>query len=125
MRTICLAGLALAAAACAPPAPMGPQASAPAGACFDSDQVSGFREAGPRAFDLFVRGDRAWRVETLGPCRNDGGSLDIALVTPGGAGVVCRPADAELVVPTLSGPRRCPIRTLRPLTPAEASAPAG
>ena len=121
------ASLSLLAAACAPPPAAGPQASSAASArrCFHSQDVTGFREAGARTFDVTVRANETWRLETFGACRDAGSALGVLLETTGGPGVVCNAADAQLIVPTLSGPRRCPVRTLRPLAPGEVRSPAG
>jgi hypothetical protein len=120
-----LAAIALlTATACAPVAPPpGPLAGGPARQCFFASTVNGFREAaGGQVVNFSVGANQVYQVELFGRCSDLGRAEKVLLDSRAGGSSVCSGLDVELIVPTPTGPRRCPGRSLRRLTETEIAA---
>lgn len=120
-RITAAAAIMALAASCAPAAESPPRAAqAPASGrqCFYLSQVDGYTQvkgsrdrirvsAGPRdkyEFEVFGVCPFLDRAETMG--------FDQA-----GGGTICSGLDVDLIVPTPTGPQRCPVRMIRKLDP--------
>lgn len=118
-------------ASCMSPSGKAPDASAKGAAgegrsCFFLNQVTGFSRApgaksGSAQILVHVGVKDSYLFETLGPCPDLDWSerLGFAQRTPG---TICEGIDVDLIVPGGIGPRRCPVRMIRKLTPEEAKA---
>lgn len=119
-RLLAAGALALSAAACAPNS--SPEVASAADRasrqCFFPSTVSGFREAGDRAVNLRARGD-VYRLELLAACPDLRSAEKVLLDSRAGGSSVCTGLDVTMIVPTSTGPRRCPGRSLRKLAAAE------
>lgn len=92
--------------------------------CFYSSQVNGFQhsrrnERGTDSVIVTVGANHKYLFETLGPCPDIDWSETIGF-DQFGPGQICNGLDVTLVVPSTIGPRRCPVKMIRELTPEEA-----
>ncbi|MDB5499651.1 MAG: hypothetical protein JWP28_3682 [Phenylobacterium sp.] len=89
--------------------------------CFWTRMVDGF--AAPDDHTLYVRvGVRdVYQFDLLGPCPDIDWNQRLALVSRSGSSI-CSGMDAEVVTHTQIGPQRCPVRSIRKLTPQEIAA---
>jgi hypothetical protein len=111
-------GIALAALLTAVP----PSAVAkPQQSCFRADNVSGFRAVDDKTVYLSVGVRQVYRIDLMGSCPDVDWSEQIGIVSRGSSWI-CTGLDAEIVAPSAIGPRRCPVQTLRKLTPEEVAA---
>ena len=104
----------LIAAGCAEPRDAGPETAAAASEgrdCFWPNAVTGFSDAGRDQVRIHAGGDE-YLFEMFGSCPDLDFAEDIALRSRG-PGMICRGIDAELIVPSSIGPRRCPVRMIR------------
>jgi hypothetical protein len=62
-----------------------------------------------------------YQFEMLGRCVDVDWSHRIAVVSRGSSHI-CDGLDAEIIAPSPIGPMRCPVKTVRKLTPAEVAA---
>jgi len=122
--TLLSIGAAGVVAACAQQAVGAPAAASSTGRqCFSARNVSGFTAQGENTVDIQVGVRRYFRAELNGVCPNVNWARRVAVVTRSGSSFVCEGFDAEIVVPDPNlGPQRCQIRSIRPLTDAEARA---
>jgi len=91
--------------------------------CFPISAVTGFRQ-GPTPDEIYVDvGPRdVYLFQTFGPCPDLDFSWAIGFATDFGD-FVCDALDVDLVLPQATvGPRRCPVRMIRKLTPEEVQA---
>lgn len=129
-------GALLLAAALAPAAVTSQAAADPAKAdtvhssksCFYSREISGFRAVDDDTVDLTVGVNDVYRVTTLGVCSDLSWAEGIGVKTRAGGDFICDSMDIDLIVPRTGGraeggPDRCPVASLRKLTPEEAKAP--
>jgi len=126
MRLLLSAAILTLAAACAPQ-PAGPPtttsvAAGEAGQCFHSRDVNGFHEPTRRTVDLDVSTGEVFRLELFGLCPQLQDAYGLGVQTLGGSDYVCSRNDVQLIVPTMGGPRSCPVRSMRRLAAAEAEA---
>lgn len=122
--SLLLAGLVLVLAGCATenrgrPATDGDAARQ----CFFRSQVSGFTHAGPDRIHVHVSGD-TYLFETFGHCPDLNFSETVGFEQKG-PGLICSALDVNLIVPTATGPRTCPVRMIRKLSEAEEAADGG
>ncbi len=112
----------LAAAPAAPTLAKSPvEPSAKRQQCFFPSSVSGFRAADEHNLYLRVGVRDVYQFEMFGPCQDINWNERIAIVTRGG-GTICSGMDADIVTHTSIGPQRCPVRSVRKLTPEEVAA---
>lgn len=115
-----LAAAAAAAYAGAPASAEAPRAQARD--CFSARSVNGFNPVGREAVDVRVGANRRYRLELAGYCPDVDWSWRIALRTRGGSSWICQGMDAELVIPSPTGPQSCLVTSVRRLTPEEIEA---
>lgn len=110
-------GLPLTAAAATPDA----APAKPRSACFWTSQINNF--AAPDEKTVYVRvGVRdVFELNMLGRCPDVDWNQSIA-VRSRGSSHICSGLDAEIISPTPIGPQRCPVKSVRKLTPAEIAA---
>ncbi|MBI1181865.1 MAG: hypothetical protein GC201_15065 [Alphaproteobacteria bacterium] len=125
-----VAGAALLTAACstreppppraemAPPPPMAAQSRPEGKDCFWLSQVNGFTNAGRHQVDVHTGPSEVYRFEIMGSCPDLPYTEDMGF-DQHGPGQICRGVDVTLIVPTAAGPRRCPVRMIHKLSPAE------
>lgn len=89
--------------------------------CFYAADVTGFHASSPRVIYMATGQGRTVRIETFNDCRAALYANNLTLSAPG-AGRVCRPADADVMVSDTVGGRRCPIRSFHILSPEETAA---
>jgi Family of unknown function (DUF6491) len=121
IKTALIAG-ALAAAAVAGPslaqAPAAPQNRD----CFYGGNVNGFRATDNSTVLLSIGTKQIYEVKLFSPSIDVKWANGIALVSRGGGNFICSNLDADLVIPSISGPERYPVTSIRHLTPAEIAA---
>lgn len=101
-----------------------PQRPAPIQAgngCFYASQVSNFSLADRKTVNFRVGVSDFYQASLIGNC-GDIAWTDAIAFDAGPNSLVCSGLGATLIVPTVTGPRRCPIQAIRKLTPAEVSA---
>ncbi len=86
--------------------------------CFWSHQVNSFAAQGDRLVNLRVGVKDYFQLELMGPCADVDWTQKIALVSRGGS-TICSGLDAEIVTPSPIGPQKCPVKSVRKLTPTE------
>jgi hypothetical protein len=89
--------------------------------CFFARNANGF--AAPDQKTLYIRvGVRdVYQFEMFGTCPDMDWSQRIALISRG-SDWICSGMDAEVVTRSPIGPQRCPVRSVRKLTPPEIAA---
>ncbi len=90
--------------------------------CFSARSVNGFNPVGRDAIDIRVGANRRYRLDLVGYCPDVDWSWRIALRTRGGSSWICQGMDAELIIPSPTGPQRCLVSAVRRLTPEEVEA---
>ena len=91
--------------------------------CFHAGQVNGFHAIGRDTVNVHVGASRVYQLEILGTCPDVNWSSRIGVRATGGGSWVCRGFDAELLVPRPGGGfDRCPVTSVRQLSPAEIEA---
>jgi hypothetical protein len=90
--------------------------------CFNAGTVNGFTPEGDHAVVVRVSRNRQYRLELAGYCPEVDWSLSIALRSRGGSNWVCAGGDAEILVPSTTGPQSCLVTDVRRLTPEEIEA---
>lgn len=89
--------------------------------CFYAGDVSGFAVQGDHIVNVRVAPRDVYQFELVGSCPAVNWHARPALESRG-TSFICTGLDAELVAPGASGPRRCPVRNIRKLTPDEITA---
>lgn len=123
LTALALGGAAALIAACATPGQTDQTESGGGNQCFNADMVSGF--SAPDDDTVYIAAGRnVFELEVIGSCPNIDFEQRIGIQSRGGTSFVCRGFDADLLVPSLSGTGvdRCPVRSVRRLTPAEVEA---
>ena len=101
--------------------PIEPDDAKPARQCFWTHQVTNFASSDSRIVNLRVGVKDIYQLEMFGRCNDVDWTQKIAVVSRGGSSI-CSGLDAEIIAPSTLGPQRCPVRTVRKLTAAEAKA---
>lgn len=96
-------------------------ASAQTRDCFWSQNVSGYTAVDDDTVNLRVGVNEIWQLDLFGPCPDIEWSEQIGIQSRGAA-TICSGLDATIIAPSTIGPRRCPVRTVRKLTPDEVAA---
>lgn len=89
--------------------------------CFHASNVSGFRAPDERTVYVRVGVRDIYQLQMMGSCPQIDWAEKIGIVARASEWI-CSGLDADLVSPSSIGPHRCPVRTLRKLTPAEVAA---
>ncbi len=90
--------------------------------CFNASQVNGFQALDEETVHVTVGVKTVYALEIAGACPEVDWSQRIGIRSMSGISWVCRGYDAELLVPGPLGTQRCPVLSVRQLTPAEAQA---
>jgi len=126
MRILNLALPAIAAmglSACAAGGADAPQSYASNDQCFYNADVRSFTDGAQNVVLVAVGASDAWELTLQSGCPDVGAASKVAIVSRG-ATRICAGADAELIVPNVSGAgsQRCLVRSVRKLTASEAAA---
>jgi hypothetical protein len=89
--------------------------------CFWTHQINGFAASDDRFVNVRVGVKDVYQFEMLGRCPDVDWSTRIAVVSRGSSRI-CDGLDAEVIAPSPIGPMRCPVRTVRKLSPTEVAA---
>ena len=118
---VALASVAVQPAGAQSPAAPDGKAKPAARQCFWANQVNNFAAADEDTVNVRVGMKDVYQFEMLGRCPDIDWSDRIAIVSRG-SNSICTGMDAEIIAPSTIGPQRCPIRTMRKLTPDEIKA---
>lgn len=89
--------------------------------CFWTRQVNGFASNDNRIVNVRVGVNDIYQFEMFGRCEDVDWNNRIAIVSRG-SDYICTGLDAEIISPSTIGPQRCPVKTVRKLTPEEVKA---
>ena len=89
--------------------------------CFWTRQVNGFASSDNRIVNVRVGVKDVYQFEMFGRCEDVDWNNRIAIVSRG-SDYICSGIDAEIISPSSIGPQRCPVKTIRKLTPDEIKA---
>ncbi len=89
--------------------------------CFWANNVSNYAYVDDSTINIRVGARKVIQLTTFGRCNDIDWSQRIRLETHG-FNSVCSPYDVDLIVPTSTGPIRCPVRGIRELTSEEVAA---
>ena len=89
--------------------------------CFWARDVNGFAYGPPDTVNLRVGVREVYQLTLFGAC-NDIDFANAIRFDTHGFSSVCNGLDIDLIVPSPTGPQRCPVRALRRLTPQEIAA---
>jgi hypothetical protein len=89
--------------------------------CFWAHNADGFAAANDHVVNIRVGVRDVYQFEMMGACPDIDWANRIALVTRG-SNFICTGMDADIVTHTSIGPQRCPVRSLRKLSPQEVAA---
>jgi hypothetical protein len=92
----------------------------PARQCFFARNVNNFQAVDDKVVNIRVGVRDVYQLELLGHCPDIDWSWKLAIKSRGST--ICTGLDADLIVPSTIGPRTCPVRTVRKLTPQEVAA---
>jgi hypothetical protein len=102
-----------------------PQGQAARGAgqrCFLPSQVNGFNAVDSDTVQVTVGVNTIYELQIVGVCPDIDWSQRIGIRSTGGGSWICSGLDAELIVPSPMGVQRCPVTSVRRLSPAEVQA---
>jgi hypothetical protein len=119
LAPVLLLSAALAAACAQQPAQPASMASS-ANQCFFAGTVNSFKPSGDHSVDVRVGATKYYRLDLTGACPDVDWAQGVALRTLGGGTSICQGLDAEIIVPSPSGPQRCFVSGVRRLSDAEA-----
>lgn len=100
-----------------------PDSAQPARQCFSVSRIANWTTADDKIVYLRVEGGAYFQVVLAGQCLKPARAANTALsfeTTMGGD--VCRPLDLTVIVATGIAPLRCPVESLRRLTPEQVAA---
>lgn len=92
--------------------------------CFRASQVRNYSAVDRDTVDVEISRNDVYRLELLGFCDDINWSTRIALRSRTGS-FICAGHDAEIVVPSQTGPQRCTVTSIRRLSEAEIAARRG
>ena len=91
--------------------------------CFYTRDVSNYEAVSDSVVNLRVGVNDIYRAELFVPCQEVRFTEGLAIRhIGGGTSAVCSGLDAELIVPTSTGPRTCALNSIRKLSAAEVAA---
>jgi hypothetical protein len=93
----------------------------PARQCFWTRNANGFAAQDERTLNVRVGVRDVYQFEMFGPCHDIDWAQRIALRSRGGS-TICTGMDAEVIAPSVLGPQKCFVRSVRKLTSAEVAA---
>ena len=93
----------------------------PAKQCFWTRNANGFAAPDERTLNVRVGVRDVCQFEMFGPCQDIDWAQGIALRSRGGS-TICTGMDAEVIAPSVLGPQKCFVRSVRKLSPAEVAA---
>jgi hypothetical protein len=89
--------------------------------CFWTRNANGFAAQDDHTLNVRVNSRDVYQFEMMGHCPDMDWNNRIALVSRGSSNI-CTGMDAEVVTHSPIGPMRCPVHSVRKLTPAEIAA---
>jgi len=89
--------------------------------CFWTRNANGFAAQDEHTVNIRVNARDVYQFEMLGTCPDIDWNQRIALISRGSSNI-CSGMDAEIVTHSPIGPQRCPVRSVRKLTPEEVAA---
>ena len=89
--------------------------------CFWTRQVNNFASDDNRIVNVRVGVKDVYQFEMMGRCQDVDWNNRIAIRSRG-SDYICTGLDAEIISPTAIGPDRCPVKSIRKLTPEEVAA---
>ena len=89
--------------------------------CFWTRNVDSFAAENDHIVNIRVGVGDVYQFEIMGSCPDIDWNQRIALVSRAGSSI-CSGMDAEIVTRSQIGPQRCPVRSVRKLTPQEVAA---
>jgi hypothetical protein len=111
-----LAATSLAAAAqAAEPAAKTPRS------CFFTSQISSFNPVDDRTINIRVGVRDVYQLALIAPCPDVKWHESLAIQSRGSSSI-CSGLDAEVITRSPIGPQRCPVQTVRKLSPEEVAA---
>jgi hypothetical protein len=110
-----------AAAAEGPPAKAPPKAPLGKRECFLASNVTNFAAADEKTVYVRVGVQDVYQFDMFGRCPDIDWNQRLALVSRTSSWI-CDGMDADVITHTPLGPQRCPVRSIRKLTPAEVKA---
>lgn len=116
-----LVALSAAAPVAAAKSPTEPGAAGSRKQCFWTRQINNFAAVDEKIVNVRVGVKDVYQFEMFGRCSEIDWANKIA-VRSRGSSYICSGLDAEIISPTAIGPERCPVRTIRKLTPDEIKA---
>jgi len=119
---VTLAPLAAAVAGCAAGPTEGPTTASYGRQCIFARNIDSFRAVDSDTVNLRVGVNDIYQVKLFSPCTQVRYAERVALQTRGGSSTVCSALDADLIVPSPTGPERCALTSFRKLTPTELAA---
>jgi hypothetical protein len=118
---LALAGLLAGSAAAPQAAAKSPEEPKSQRQCFWTRQINNFASDDDRVVNVRVGVKDVYQFQMLGHCTDVDWNQKIA-VRSRGSDYICTGLDAEIISPSTIGPQRCPVSTVRKLTPAEVAA---
>lgn len=94
----------------------------PKRACFYSEDLRNFRQVDDRTVNLLAGARDVFQVKLLGNCPDLRSATAIGVKTSMGQGFICDGLDINLITPSPTGPRMCPVISMRKLSPQEVAA---
>jgi hypothetical protein len=89
--------------------------------CFYARNISGWRASGDQTVYLRVGVKDIYQLDLMNRCSDINWNERIGIESRGSSWI-CSGLDADILSPSPIGPQRCPVKTLRKLTPQEAAA---
>ena len=89
--------------------------------CFWTRDVNNFASRNNQVVNIRVGVNDVYQLQMMGPCQDVDWNQRIAIRSRGGD-YICTGLDAEIISHSPIGPQRCPVQSIRKLTPAEVAA---
>ena len=90
--------------------------------CFLTSQVNGFNALDDDTVQVTVGASTVYELGIVGTCPDIDWTQRVGIRATGGSSWVCSGLDAELIVPSPMGVQRCPVTSVRRLSPEEVQA---
>ena len=89
--------------------------------CFFTSQINNFTPVDDHTINVWVGVRDVYQLELFGPCPDIRWRESLAIQSRGSSSI-CSGLDAEVITRSQIGPQRCPVKTVRKLTPEEVAA---